>query len=505
MASIRVNLVSNLIVKVWTAGITILLIPLYIRYLGIESYGLVGFYGTLIGSMSILDLGLSLTLSRELAKHKYNNHSVEDIRNLTFSLECIYWIVGVLLALIIIGASGFIANHWVQTEDLPVSAVRQTIMLMGLVVAFQWPISLYDGGLRGLDEQLLGNSISLVMLTLRGAGVIIVLKYFSATLQAFFLWQAGISFLYVLVMRWGLWKKMPLSSTRTRFSVEQLRIIWRFAAGVTGIGAITLFLAQVDKILLSKILPLSQFGYYTLAFTIATSITLIVGPISQAFFPRLTGLVAAGNRDELIQLYHKACRLMASFIFPVAFVLVFFIKDILWIWTKNGNTTENTYQLAQVLIIGSMFNAIMVLPYNLIIAHGWTKFSFYQNLIAVIILLPMLFVWTNLYGAIGATFVWLSVNTGYIFISQPLMHRKLLKGELGKWYLNDTLLPMLPSLFVILAIKLALSWLWPSFQLNLLAIICILIITFFISILYMPDTLAMVKNLFKRNPKWKIS
>ena len=64
MASIKKNIVANLVGKIWGAAIAILLIPQYIKYLGIESYGLVGFYGTLIGSMAVLDLGLSITLNR---------------------------------------------------------------------------------------------------------------------------------------------------------------------------------------------------------------------------------------------------------------------------------------------------------------------------------------------------------------------------------------------------------------------------------------------------------
>jgi len=465
--------------------------------LGIESYGLVGFYATLVGSLTILDMGLTATLNRELAKQGAKNRTNKDIRNLAFSLECIYWCIGLLISLVVILLSGFIAKHWVNVESLSVPVVKNSIILMGIVLAFQWPIALYDGGLRGLEKHVLNNTIAVIMTTLRAAGVIVVLKYYSATLDAFFLWQAGISFLYVMIMKIALWKKMPSHYERSKFSKEQIKTVWRFAAGMTSISAVTFFIAQIDKIVLSKILPLSQFGYYTLAFTIASSITLIVMPLSLTFFPRFTKLVAAGNDEELKSLYHKACRLMATFIFPVSFVLIFFIQDILGIWTRSEVTTQNTYLLSQVLIIGSMFNALMVLPYNLIIAHGWVSFSIYQNAIAAVILVPMLFLWTNLYGAMGATFVWLSVNAGYIFISQPLMHRRLLKTELGKWYWNDTLLPMIPSLLIVLLIKIFLKYFMPEFPHNLLLIGCILAIAFAVSILNMSDTRLLLKKALK--------
>ncbi len=497
MSSIKINIAANLAGKIWSAVIAILLIPQYIKYLGIESYGLVGFYGTLIGSMVLLDLGLSTTINRELSTFKSTNGEPKATRNLVFSLECVYWAIGLFICLLIVSLAWFIAGYWVKAEHLPISVVKQSIMLMGAVIAFQWPISLYDGGLTGLDKQVLNNSITIVMSTLRAVGVIVILKYFSATLEAFFLWQATLSFLYVLVMRWALWTVMPKDQQRPVFSKHQLKTVWKFAAGMTGITLVTFFLMQVDKIVLSKILPLTQFGYYTLAFTIATSIGMIVGPVSITFFPRFTGLIAAGKNEELKTLYHQACKLVATLIFPICLVLAFFIQDILMIWTKNSVTADNTYVMARILIIGSMFNALMVMPFNLLIANGWTKFTIYQNSIAAIILVPLLFWWTNLYGAIGATFVWLIVNAGYVIISQPLMHRKLLKKELWKWYWEDTLEPMAAPLAIVLLIKISLRYFLPSLQLNLLLIGVIFAITFAVSVLSMPETRIFIKRTFQ--------
>ncbi len=167
MASIKKNIVANFIGKIWSGAIIILLIPLYIKYLGIESYGLVGFYTTLIVTMAVLDFGLSTTLTRELAKYKFGNRDSKDIRDLAFSLESIYWSIGLLICFFVILLSGFISIHWFKVETLPVSIVRQSIMLMGVVIAFQWPISLYSGGLTGLEKQVLNNSIMIFKRTIR--------------------------------------------------------------------------------------------------------------------------------------------------------------------------------------------------------------------------------------------------------------------------------------------------------------------------------------------------
>ncbi len=498
MSSLQRNIVANLVGKFWSVAIVLILIPQYIHYLGIESYGLIGFYSTLIGSMAILDLGLSTTLNRELARFRAESRPANDTRNLTFSLECVYWGIGLLISLIVVSLSGPIAENWVNAEKLPSHVVRESVILMGIVIAFQWPISLYSGGLTGLEKQVLNNTINVIMSTLRAAGVLIVLIFFSRTLQAFFLWQAGVSLLYVLVMRWALWKEMPRHHQRPRFSREQLKIIWRFAAGMTAIGVVTFLLMQVDKIILSKLLSLSHFGYYTLGFSIATSISMLTNPVSIAFFPRFTTLIYGNKQEELKLLYHQACKLMASFIFPFCIVLFFFMHDILRIWTKDITTTEQTCDIARILLAGSMLNALMVMPYNLLIANGWTRFTIIQNSIAAILLIPLLFWLANKYGGVGAAYVWVLVNLGYVLISQPLMHRKLLKKELFRWYWNDTLIPLLPPLLTVLAIKFSLEKFLPDFKLNLWAIGAIFLVAFSITLFYMREGRVFLLQLFQK-------
>ena len=87
------------------------------------------------------------------------------------------------------------------------------------------------------------------------------------------------------------------------------------------------------------------------------------------------------------------------------------------------------------------------------VAKGKTRFTIYQNIIASVILVPLLFWWTTRFGAIGASFVWLSVNAGYVLISIPIFHRLFLRGELESWYKKDVALPFFASGILVAAAK----------------------------------------------------
>ena len=68
MTRLQLNLVANFAGQGWTAIMVLAFVPLYLKFLGIEAYGLIGFYAMLQAAFQILDLGLSQTINREMAR-----------------------------------------------------------------------------------------------------------------------------------------------------------------------------------------------------------------------------------------------------------------------------------------------------------------------------------------------------------------------------------------------------------------------------------------------------
>jgi O-antigen/teichoic acid export membrane protein len=112
-------------------------------------------------------------------------------------------------------------------------------------------------------------------------------------------------------------------------------------------------------------------------------------------------------------------------------------------WIGDPVVVRNTHMLLSLLVIGSMINAFMIIPLTLMLSYGWTRLVLIQNGISVVLLVPLMLWLVNSYGAVGAAIVWIILNTGYIFILIPIMHRRLLKSEMWKWYSIDFLFPMI--------------------------------------------------------------
>ena len=448
MSQLKYNVIANFVGKGWTGIMGLAFIPIYIKFIGIEAYGLVGFSATFQALSSLLDMGLSSTLNRELAVRSTQEGKGQESRDLVRTLEIVYWLATIVVCLIIISLAPLLAESWINSKQLSKESLQLAIVLMGVVIACQFPFSLYSGGLLGLQRQVLLNGITIVMSTLRGVGVILVLWLVSPTIQAFFIWQAFVSLLQTLVTAGFLWKSLPKSSVRSCFRKDLWLGIWRFAAGMTGISLVSIILMQTDKIILSKMLSLEEFGYYNLAGTVASGISTVVAPVFTSVFPRFSELVAQGEKEKLVDLYHKSCQLLSVIVLPICVTVSLFSKDILLIWTGSPVIAEKSYLLVSLLVIGTSLNGLMNVPYALQLAYGWTELALYINIVAISVLIPSLFWLTSHYGAIGAASVWVILNAGYVLIGIRFMYARLLKGEMFHWYYEDITRPLIGAMLV---------------------------------------------------------
>jgi O-antigen/teichoic acid export membrane protein len=445
--SLKKNVFANFAGSAWSALMGLAFVPFYIRLMGVESYGIVGVFASLMGMFAVLDLGLSQAMNREMARLSPEDSNTKRMVDTARTLEVVYWGLALLAGLVMVLFSNFIAYHWLNPENLSRAQLQQALWIIAAVIALRWPIALYMGGLNGLQRQVQVNILLCIIATIQGLGALAVLWFVAPTIQAFFIWQAVIALVQVIALRFQFWRNFSREHRGT-FNSRILKDIWRFAAGMTGISLLATILTQLDKAILSKLLTLTEFGYYTFAATVAAILSKLVGPIFTAYYPRLTELVAKNDRQGLIKAYHQGSQLMAVVILPITFVLAFFSKEILELWTHNPNIVLQASLLVSLLTIGNALNGLMHMPYALQLAHGWTNFAFLQNVVAVVILAPAIYFATLRWGSAGAAAVWIGLNTSYTFIGIQVMHRRFLRAEKWRWYMHGLIYPAIGVLGV---------------------------------------------------------
>lgn len=439
--SLRRNLVANYLGQALAAFMALAFLPIYVRFLGIEALGLVGIFILLQSWLVLLDLGMTPTVNREMARFTAGGYTPQSIRDLLRSLEVVCLLLALLIALVTWGASGYLAQEWLRAESLPVDVVRNALGLMGVVVALRFCENIYRGALLGLQRHVYYNTVNALLATVRYTGAIAVLMFVSPTIRAFYLWQAVMSVVTVGVLAAAVHGSLPAAAAPARASRAALAGVQRFAGGMLAITGLSLLVSQTDKLLLSRLLTLEDFGYYTLAATVAGGLGMVVAPIVQSMYPRLVALVTTGDESRLSDTYHQGSQLVAVTTSAAMLVLTIFPYGLVWAWSGDAQLAAQTAPLLLPLALGTFLNALMWMPYQLQLAHGWTGLTIRINTAAVVVITPAILWLVPIYGAQAAAWIWVALNSAYVLVGIQLMHRRVLSGEKGRWYLRDVAAP----------------------------------------------------------------
>lgn len=451
MATLRINILSNYAGQIWMAVMAVVFLPFYIRILGMEAFGLVGLMLSFQSISQLFDLGIGGATNRELSRRAHDPAFADGARDLVRSSEIVIWLLAAAVGAVIWVCSGLMVDHWLHLGNMERGEAIHSIAIMGMSIALLWPSAFYANCLSGLELQPALNVLNVVFATLRYAGVLPVL-WAAPSLAAFLWWYALVGVLQSLVTAAVVWRALPQGHRHARWSSVEFRGSRRFAGGLFAIGVLAMGVSQLDRLSIASLRPLAELGYYTLAISIAAGLGRMVLPMFNAIYPRFSRLVVRNEDAMLRELYHIGSQYLAVVVAAVAAILIAFAHDVLYLWTGNADLAHKVALPLATLVAGSALNGLMNIPYALQLANGWTRLAMGMNAASLLLGIPFCLWAVPHFGISGAACVWLLANLASVVISIPLMHRRLLRGEMARWYLRDNLPPISAAAIAALAL-----------------------------------------------------
>ncbi|MEX8499565.1 oligosaccharide flippase family protein [Leptothrix ochracea] len=440
--SFKRNVLASYASQIYVTLIGIVIVPVYIQFMGAEAYGLIGFYAMLQAWFLLLDMGLAPTMSRETARFAGGAMDALQLRQLLRALEGVFYAVGLLGALALMVGADAIAARWLKVEHLPLDQVRLAIELMAAIIGLRWVAGLYRGAIGGFEQQVWLGQLNAAMATARFVLVLPVFYLWGTTPAHFFGYQLAVAGVETAVLAVKTYRLMPalpssVSGSRVGWSWAPLRGVLKFSLSIAFTSAVWVFVTQTDKLVLSKLLPLGEYAYFTLAVLVAGGVSIVSGPISTALLPRLSRLQAQHDEQGLIDLYRKATQWVAVIALPVALMLACFAEPLLWAWTGNATTAAHAAPILSLYALGNGILALGAFPYYLQFAKGDVRLHLLGNVLFVVVLIPTV-IWATLnFGATGAGWAWLGANAAYFLFWVPLVHRRFAPGLHGRWLFQD--------------------------------------------------------------------
>jgi O-antigen/teichoic acid export membrane protein len=450
----KANVLINLIAKIWTGIIAFLIVPVYIHYLGIERWGMVGVYMAMLPVIFLIDAGLGSNLNRTFARLSVEKDSASEMRDSLRTMEFVFWGLSLLIAFGISLAAPFLADHFVHAKYLSHTEIVQAIEMMGLSTAILFPFGLYQGGFMGLQRQAHFNVVLVVFQTLRVFGAIPFLNHFGSTLIVFFIWQVIVTSLQNLAAALILWNLIPSSSKAPRARMDILQSARDFSLGVLWVNLLGTIISQIDRPMMGAFRSSADVGDYATATVAAGIICNLSVPVTTAAYPKFSELVARDDQSQLKESFHVAAQAMSILVIPCMVIICGFPEQLFKAWDPHMQIHPMMNWALALLTIGWSFNALAAIPYSMQLAHGWTKLTAGFNLVMAVLQFPILIWIVPKYGGVGAASVWGAINLLMALIVPNIMFNTLLKDSRIKWYFQDVALPLIVCCLVFLIFKL---------------------------------------------------
>lgn len=433
----------------------------YVRFVDAETYGLIAFYGVLQTWFMLLDLGLGATVARETARHRAAPLRPASLTRLLRRVEQLLVLIGAAAMLAVVLGSGLITHRWLKIESLDLDTTRWALQFMAGALMLRFVTVAHRSVLTGTEDFVRLSLLNVVFATLRFLLVIPLFMYVSQEAVHFFAYQLVVAALEVLVMRHHArlslnkaWPATCQTSDRSNIhndSVSSTAIsaqLWRFAASAGATAALWIAVTQVDRLLLSILLPLAQFGYFSLAIVVANSLFVASTPITTVLLARMSLLNASGKQQEVERLYHAGTQVMAVVCLPVAGVCWVLAGPVLWLLTGNPELARTAEPVLAFYAIGNACLMFAMCPYLLLYAKGHMGLHVVGQLLLLGALAPAM-AWAALQGGIAHTGpVWMTCNALYLLLWVPVIHGRHWPGGHLAWLKADIAPVALPVLLL---------------------------------------------------------
>ncbi|MEP7152363.1 MAG: oligosaccharide flippase family protein [Nitrospira sp.] len=412
MSRLKANIVANFAGAGFVSTISLVVVPLYLGMLGAEAYGLIGFFLSFRSMAGMLDLGLSAVVSREVAARVASGSGHTRLGSLVRTIEVIYWGMGLVAGGAMFAWAAFASQDWLKLSELSSDTVMLSAYLFGITLMATWPVAFYRGLLRGLEQQVQYNFILSGTALLRAVGSVALLFFVQKSVLLFLLWQLLVGVVEVLIMGLTAWyyvNRAGVAQDR-RFDFGEIQQIWGFMSGVSMVTLLGVAVSQIDRVIISKLLPLEMLGYYTVAYSLSVSLGRLSGPIVTAVFPRLSAYFAKGDAVALTNILRRSSSLVTLVVAPVGIGLAWFSYEVLLVWTQSVDAAVYGQSALALLAIGYVFNAMAHLDSNLQLAAGRTRLLLMYGAVSSLLYVPAVYLAIRQWGLAGAAGCWLALN-----------------------------------------------------------------------------------------------
>jgi|MDTC01.3.fsa_nt_gb O-antigen/teichoic acid export membrane protein len=404
----QVKIFSQTFAQAWSAVLQLASIPIYFLLLGIESYGLLGIFAAVESLIILIDMTISSSLSREIAR-KLISSSRALVKNLIITIGKYYFLI-IFFSFFIFFSIVFFLLFGSLSKNTEINYIIYLSILVSLIIFIRLSISFLRSILIGDQKQITLSIISSIFITLRIVGSFILIHYVSNNIIIFLIWHCAIfvlEFLSLIILINLIFNKRKKQASSDS---HVMREILSFAPNMFFIALSSLLITQSDRVLISLYYDLQVLGEYNYFKNFVLGMFVLSGGMFAYLYPTLSSLFLTKNWKKI----RSNCKIISSVIcwlvFPTGILLIFTANNFFDFFISQQVNFVFKKEILIVLILGTILNLLWMVPYAVQLASGLTFIPLIINLIFAPITIAFTWLGFEHLGTLSAPIIYLIYN-----------------------------------------------------------------------------------------------
>lgn len=426
--------------------------PFLISKLGQSEYGLYSLVSSVIGYLTVLDLGFGNAIVVYTAKYR-EKKEFEKEKILHGMFKIIYCIIGIVASIVGVILFLNVDNMFKSTMNInELSEMKVMMLILSFNLGITFMFSIYTSIITAYEKFVFQKLMSIVNTLLKPLLMIplLFMGYKSITMCVV------ITIVNIVV----LFSNYLFCLKKIKIKIKYCGFDKRLFKEILGYS-IWLFLGTIvdkvnwsaDNFILGVICSTTAVSVYAVASQLNTLFINLSTAISGVLLPKVSKMIAQDvSSTKLSEEMIKVGRIQYYIIFLMASGLVIFGKQFIYLWV--GHDYSESYYVALILIIPLCFPLIQNLGLSIMQAMNKYKFKSISTAIMAVFNIIISIILTKKYGAIGAAMGTAIALIVCNIIIINIYYSKVIKLNVLKFWYEIIIMTVkfIPSILVIMLI-----------------------------------------------------
>ena len=378
--------------------VSIVTVPLYLRIIGMERYGILAICWTLLGFMGFLSLGMGPAVAQRLAIER---DSSAEARSATFWSAMLLSAGMALAGALLLWLFGGLYFRTINIADASIR-FEMSSSLPWLALAFFVSLSsgVLNGALQGrqwfaaLNLISIGTAVAIAVVPLLAAALVgpqlpvllvtIVLVYLSS-----FIVQMTVCA-----------RAVPLAK-RPAASVPVMRKLFTYGGWMTLVSLLAPLTILSDRLVIGSRIGSAAVPVYVVPYNLVSRVIALPSSLSSAALPKFAG-APVEHEEALLTL---GLRMLLATLMPLCVAGNVMMGPFLHFWVGDVIAAQGTI-VGCILVYGFWMHGIGHIPSTVLLGRGRPDILAGLYVLYAIFNLPLLFALLHLFGLAGAAIAW---------------------------------------------------------------------------------------------------